>query len=404
MTTRSSKIKLKPRSTWFGVALMLLVAPTIALGQCSDSTTTLWHNGNVVRSGSNQVWSWAQSYVTGDYADTWSVTVSATTAHNGGQTHSGQATASNGQIATVQWFDAPSSLGSGTYTEAEQHSFSNTCGGNQGPIYDNDSLTVNKPTISGFPQNGAFWYLGPGTPCQVAAQNGAYYIQCVPLTFNTNCGAGDTCTDTPQWTITSNNGQASLSARSGSSVTLTAGGTRGTCQYDSSVSASMGGFSTDANAVLVNSPRSLISAPGNQTIPWTQGINTGYMSQVYWNMGDACSPANALVGLPLYETFGVFANPGVTSGWPDPTPTSATAFNYDTYTFFDTIGASNASYVPVPLWTAYTPPFAFNTVIKWAPQSWFAGSTSQGSGLQVSAGTISYYVDHGTSVCTICQW
>lgn len=403
MTATSGRINPKRGLTWFGIALIPLLLPIVALGQCTGPTTTVWHNGNVVRSGPNQVWSWAQSYVTGDYADTWSVTVSATTALNGSQTHSGQDAASSGQIATVQWYDAPSSLGSGTYTEAEKHSFSNSCGGSQGPYNDNDTLTVNKPTISGFMQNGTLWYLGPGTPCQVAAQNGAYYIQCVHLTFNTNCGSGDTCTDTPQWTITSSNGQASLNATSGNSVTLIAGGTRGNCEYDSSVAASIGGFSTDPYAVVVNSPGNLISAPGNQTIPWTQGIDTGYKSQVYWNMGDECSPANDMIGLPLYETFGTFANPGVTSGWSSPTPTWATTFNYDMYTFFDTIGASNASYVPVPTWTAYNPPFAFNTVIKWAPQSWFAGSTSQGSGLQVSAGTISYYVDHGTSVCSICQ-
>ena len=84
-------INLSTHSAWTLFLPLLFVSPFYATAQCSDGvTTTLWHNGNVQRSASNQVWSWAQSYVTGAYSGTWDTVTSAITAHNGIQTHSGQ--------------------------------------------------------------------------------------------------------------------------------------------------------------------------------------------------------------------------------------------------------------------------------------------------------------------------
>ena len=53
--------------------------------------------------------------------------------------------------------------------------------------YGSGSLTVQRPTISGFGSGGAMWYLGPGTASQVLAQDSNYYYQAYTLNFNSNC-------------------------------------------------------------------------------------------------------------------------------------------------------------------------------------------------------------------------
>jgi len=161
------------------LCISLLMGMGLSAQTCYDGTTVAYTSENVVRSGSNQVWSFAQSWVSGNYATTWTATVSASTTVNGSPTHSGQNTQLSGNIATVQWYDAPSLYGSGTYAEADTHTFSDTCGDYAGPYSYNPSRTVNTPTITG--ANGA-WFLGGGSD----AAN-AYYNQAA-LTGNSNCG------------------------------------------------------------------------------------------------------------------------------------------------------------------------------------------------------------------------
>ena len=91
------------RAAWAFSMLSFSMLSFNASAQCSDGvTTTRHHNGNVQRTASNQVWSWAQSYVTGAYSDQWTTITSAVTAANGSQTHSGQNSAGSNQTSTVQ--------------------------------------------------------------------------------------------------------------------------------------------------------------------------------------------------------------------------------------------------------------------------------------------------------------
>jgi hypothetical protein len=310
------------------------------------------------------------------------------------------------------WYEfettALSQWGPGTYTVWGFHRAYNEGFDQWAPPYwggwdgwDGWSIGVTRPTIEGLGCNGLMWYLGSGTTERVLAQDGNYYIQAYDLTFNNNCNAGDNCPETPQWTITPDQGvpiQATLTPESGQTVKISTGPNSGDCEWHTRIKASIGGFETEESAVLVNSPKYMVDQIWRglgETVQWEGDV--GYVSRVYWVVADACETPNALLGLPLHGTFGTFSNPGVNSGWPNPDATHAPVFNYNMYTFRDSIGANSYSYDPFPIFTVGNPPFTYNTVLKYAPQTWRVGSETSPSGTQVFSGTISYYRDHGTS-------
>lgn len=398
-----STIQLSTRLAWTLSILSVITLPFNAAAQCSDGvTTTRHHNGNVQRSASNQVWSWAQSYVTGTYSGTWTTVTSATTAHDGGQTHSGQNSAGSNQTSTVQWYDAPSTVGSGSYTDAERHEFISTCGDD---IINNDnsSLTVQTPTITtmpGQPFSGYLWNLGSGSSDPLQSNNEGYFYQSAPLQFNSNCGPSDTCNDTPQWSLATANGQTQLSTTSGASVTLRKGSNQGDCQFNSSLSASIGGFLTGAYAIMVNSPKSTAHYSSMDQMIGINNPPTGYIT--YWHLGveDACATPNAVSAMPMNETFpnGVSPAPG-TSGWnvPNSAKPSWEVGDWTGNTFIDSIGDVCAQCTPPGTWTVGNPPFVYNTVLASGSHYFYAGTITSAMGWSVYTGTIQYFQDHGAN-------
>ena len=318
-----------------------------------------------------------------------------------------------GSPGGVVWYEfettALSQWGPGTYTVWGLHRAYNEGLGQWAPPYvdnwdgwDGWSIGVTRPTIEGLGCNGLMWYLGSGTTERVLAQDSNYYIQAYDLTFNNNCNVGDNCPETPQWTITTDEGvpiQATLSPESGQTVKISTGPNAGNCQWKTKIKASIGGFETEESPVLVNSPKYMVDQSWRGlgvTAPW----EAGYKSYVFWSVIDACETPNAIIGLPIYETFDdFFTDDSVTSGWPNPSVTHLPHFNYlgDVYTFYDEIGANDPSYRPVPTFSSENLPFTHNTVLKSAPQTWSVGSETSPSGTQVFSGTIRYYQDHGTS-------
>lgn len=122
-------------------------------------------------------------------------------------------------------------------------------------------------------------------------------------------------------------------------MTITTGPNTGNCEWSITVKASIGGFQSDGQTFAVNSPSFLVRQPSDVTAAW----GTGYASYVYWAVAGTCSPAQALVGLPVHETFGTSSNPGVVSGWPNPQQTSAQFFNFSNYVSYDMIGADDST-------------------------------------------------------------
>ena len=230
------------------------------------------------------------------------------------------------------------------------------------------------------------------------SNNGGSFYQSAPLYFHSNCGPADTCNDTPQWSFYSEDGQTELSPRTGTSVTLRKGSSPGNCQYSSTMSASMGGFSTGAYAVLVNSPKSIAHYSSSDSTIGLHNPPTGYYT--YWTLGvmDACASPNPISAMPMNETFpgGIVPSPG-TSGWDSPNSADPTweVSDWTVDTFIDTIGADCGSCTPPATWTASNPPFAYNTVLAGGTHYFFAGTTTLAMGWNVYMGVIHFFQDHG---------
>jgi hypothetical protein len=367
--------------------IILLGAASLPAQVCSDSTTVLHTSENVVRSASNQVWSFAQSWVTGDYATTWTASVSATTTFNGSQTHSGGASQSGGNIATVQWYDAPSTYGSGTYAEADTHTFSNTCGGSGGPYNYSPSLSVAQPSITGV---SGVWYLGGGSD----STNG-YYNQAA-LTGNPNCNSGDTCSNTPAWSVTANASKVTLTCSVCTNQTVT-GSVPSDAVGDIQISMNIGGFAAPAFSFTVDTPASLDSAMA----PYDTDYYDGFYSAIYYNTLDEFG--NLMSSISLNEQF---SSPGcsspVSNFCPDQTnnwnkPTAYGLSGYAGSYRFDQIylySCSSGTGTTPPCTGPQSPSLSTSTVDH-STQTWSVGSSSVGSGVQVQYDTFQRYVDHG---------
>jgi hypothetical protein len=333
------------------------------------------------RDSFNDVLSGAQTYTTGDYDYTWAPYVSAVVTLNSSTTlHSGDNSDGYGGLASVSWNDAPSSVGTGTYSVSSYHSASSSCG-DFTERYWGGSDTANQPTIGNLPSNDYLWYFN--TSGAVPAYDGSYYYPYADLVLNKNCGGSDPCSGTAYWSLSSS--YMSLSCASCSSTRLSSTG-GGTCSYsDGSVSVSLDSWTIGPESIGVASPTTVSSA-GYTTNSWSPG----YISYVYWNV--PCNCSYNLPGAPLREAFGTFQNPN-TNNWPNPSATSAATFNINSTTWADSIGISG-SYSPQPVYTG--DPGSGTTLYRYAPQNWYAGSQSSG-GINIFSGWIECYINHGSS-------
>jgi len=245
--------------------------------------------------------------------------------------------------------------------------------------------------------------MGPGTATSIPTSGGYTYYQSITLTINTQCGSGDTCNDTPSWSISSPANTLQLSPTSGASVTLSKGSSMGNCKSDTPVSVSIGGFSSAAVTFLVNSPHAAITRSDitGTYAKATADTGGGYITTDPISVLDVCG-GDLLTTLPWYESFGSWYNPGVIAGWPNPGPTTLSAFNDpdDSTVFVDYIGAhdTTGTWNPKPTFTSRLPPYTYNSVISQAPHSYHVGAgggTTFTGGVNVFSGTIFYYRDHG---------
>ncbi len=148
----------------------------------------------------------------------------------------------------------------------------------------------------------------------------------------------------------------------------------GKCQYDTAVSVSLGGFTSDLYDVAVNSQRSLL-----HTNEGTTSHNGGYLTIWYFEVTDACSPANFLKAIPMNETFpsGFSAQNG-SSGWLSPQGTNSTLQDWaNLFSFADGIGQWGTTQNPAPTYTNSSSPYVYNTVLLSGSHLFFAGTTTK---------------------------
>ena len=373
------------------------------------TTTYLHTTNNVYRSSANNVVWGGGGEVYGDYYYLWSTNITSTTYVGSTQIHTGTVNGSPGDAADIVWYDHPSSLGPGTYSVTDSWQFSSSCGSQYyGPTTSYDSIPLPSFTQSNagnaIPQT--LWNLGPGTADSIATSDGYTYYQSITLTVSTNCGSGDTCNDTPTWSIYSPSNTLQLSSTSGSSVTLSKGSSMGNCTADTPISVSLGGFSSASVTFTTNSPSAAIARSDltGDYAEQTGDLSPGYQTINPFSVVDVCpGGGDLLTTLPWYEAFGTWSGPGVISGWNVyPSPTTSSTFNDpdDPHVFVDYIGAQDTTMTwnPEPTFTVQYAPYTYNTTISDAPHSYYVGAgggSTYSGGVNVFSGKIYYFQDHG---------
>jgi len=391
----------------FAAAAGELCAINTIVGQAITRTA-----GNQVTGSSTQY----PTFILGNWTLTMTTTLLFTPSGGGAEQQIQQTTTSfnwspstetgSASTVTLNAVSAVQPYGAGSYRT--RGDYSGVCGGQavtgkDSPFY-SSALTVQLPTITGFFNNNSFWNLGPNTSDpqpttpSPSGQSRAYY-QSVQLTFNSNCNPGDTCSDTPQWSLTTANNQTSLNATTGAVVTISKGSSPGDCNYDSTLSANIGGFATANYAVAVDSPKSLYHT-AETTVAWENGYTTNWSFEVF----DVCTPqTNVLLPVPISENFPgsgtppqQFTNENSGTGYASVVPDNWDYTDWATpLTFIDEIGQMGYGQVPAVYFDNSAPPYTGNTVYFMGAHTFNAGSSTTGYGLLVYNGFIRFYTDHG---------
>ena len=379
------------------LALIVFSMPALGRAQCGIDNMVFILVHHLWRTSFNTVEALGGSQAYGPYEGDWYTTTNETERLNGNWIASGSDagwTASGVEIEA-----SPSSVGTGLYSHTTRHEFE--CENYYDVQWSGDSLAVNQPTVGNLPYNNDLWYFGPGSPSAVPTLGGQYFYQYANLTFNKNCGGGDTCSGTPTWSESDPSGYISLSCTNCSNTTLQSSGV-GNCTDASSISVSLNGWAIGPINILVNSPRRFGTTIITSTAELPSGsADPGYETTKQYQIEDRCTPYDYVQSAPFHESFGSFSNhSSVTSGWPNPSAEGTSAYNCGDYTICDYIYAhdngANPQWSPDP---EFNDPAIRFTILKQATQSWYVGSSTPNSsnGVLVRAGSIYYYQDHGNA-------
>jgi hypothetical protein len=345
--------------------------------QCSDYSTLHVAAHSLTREASNSIEEIAQTYTTGNYWYTWNASISSTVTRSGSLLHSSSNSVGYGYVAQLEWHDAPSTTGSGTYYMSNLHGAQSSCGGSTS-YSTSDTLYVNKPYISG---GNSAWFLGSG----VSDSANGYYNQ-ASLTANSNCNAGDTCAATPYWTVTAGSSKVSLSCSSCSAQTLTAiaGSVTGS---DISLTISIAGFTSEPFYFSVGTPKTVVSSINGTPIS-DAAFNDGFKSTIYYSTRDNFN--NVMPSIALNEQFGSTTN-DQPNNWAN--PSAGGISSYGSYEWFDTLSFYSCASV-TPVCTNPQSPLS-SSAVKHYSQTWRVGSSTVGTGVIVQTDNLQYYVDHG---------
>ncbi len=363
-----------------GAGILCIVWASQVSSQCPfPGMTFLDYYSDVVRTGGNEVWTYAKSWLRGPCASYSSRKVTASVFLNGIQIHGPASRVANSCTVTVSWVDAPSVTGLGIYRIDSFHE-AWLPGGS--PPYASVSRTVSRlverPTISGV---NAFWWLGGSGDYA----NGYYdYTQ---LTADPK-GAPEV----PYWTVTANPQKVRLSCSVCYSNTVTSLQPSGflpggACVSDIMVKVSVGGLDSNEFGLFVNAP--LYLAPrGIDDWPYFDG----WRSQIWYSIIDMCN--NQLPSIAYNEKFGAFVN-DQDNNWAK--PTAAGLGSYPGYEWFDDMFFYDCQLPqcrpPVQNPRSYPPPD--DGAVDHASQEWRVGTSQVGFGVWVQTNIHQRYIDHG---------
>ena len=146
-------------------------------------------------------------------------------------------------------------------------------------------------------------------------------------------------------------------------------------------------FSPDVDSPYEMVPDGVTDKGVNTCSDTTGGGTNGYKSQAIYTAQSFFGVT--LNNLGVNETFGKDV-PDASNNWPANTPGGLTIPSSDA--FADTMCSVGKTQTPAPL----TPqnPLSSEKIVH-SPQSWFVGSVTPGTGVEVQTDTQQYYIDHG---------
>lgn len=372
---------------WLRLLILCIALPLvrqIAQAQCSDATTQAVYYSGVIRNGGNDVWTYAGAEVTGNYYLTWTTAVTLTERLNGSIFQSRQnvyATAGFGGNSTMlSYHDALSSSGPGDFTLSVFHEWGSSCG-NYISTTSNKSLTVQRPTINAYGIYGV-WWLGGGSD----GSNG-YYNTAV-LGANKNCNPGDTCNETPAWSLTQLTPQKlMLNSSTGTSTTVTSL-SASSAPGDITIKFNIGGFESEPLYFTVNAPYTL---EARTSLNSHVADSDGYDSKIYYSIREKMY-STRMPSIALNESFGTWENDDTTNNWAKGTAGGLASFAPNDY-WYDNIAISGCSLCSPGLQNPQTP--LGSTTIDHVAQTWRVGNATVGSGVKVQTDRLQRFRDHG---------
>ena len=371
-----------PRRCAIVFALHLLMVEAPLYSQCSGPTTLHLGVADLTRQSSNSVKALAGTQTIGDYWWTWDAYVASTEKVDAAVIHTGSDLVGTGEIASLQWIDAPSVEGVGTWRIDNFHDAASTCG-DYTDYTTFRTLEVLRPERPDYSSSGGpITYLGPGN-----SADGPYKASSglVP-------GATNGATGTPVWIYLESgttSGYAHLSCTSCSATTITADNASDNCLvYNVQVKTSYGGLESDPMYIFIERP--------DQTTFEMRSDNPyfgGYLSQLVYKTYVMCG--QQMNDYHINETFGSTSDV-ISNNWPGFTDFPADHITsgawLDAISAVDSDPGCGGTCTPSPI-SPLSP--LGSTKVERALQTWRVGSTTNGSGIAVQVNYAERFLDHG---------
>lgn len=284
--------------------------------QCANSTTAHLAVLNLSREAGNSVLALAGTQTVGDYWERWDSYVQATEYRNYQVVRSGNHQVGYGGIASLEWHDAPSSIGTGTYALYSYHRAESECGDATDRSRDT-SLIVSRPSVTkplGL-ESGIWWLGGASSGNFNGADPDNGFFNTGTFTGNSNCGGSDVC-DQPTWVVTAGSDKLSLSCTNCTVTTATS------LKHSQTVNdiqirffvGGANGLGSDPVYYTVNYPKEIVYQAYSSTFPnLTVPFNDGYVTTLPYKTLDMSGYA-----LPRIAYNEVFSGEQRTQGtnWP----------------------------------------------------------------------------------------
>ena len=365
----------------------------VALAQaCDAGYSYLYGVTATLRTGNNQVRTYAETWVTGYYMSYFYPKAQLTAWLNSNKLAGPEtASADPGQHALKAWSFMPSTIGVGRYQTTAVHWAESPYCAQFGwtPTYypSQSENTVERPARPDYASfSGAVYYLGSGI-----LFNGNYRASATLLPGDPKGAVG-----TPQWAFTAGSGFGTLSCTSCQEPVFTATRRSTAClAYDVVIKTSYDGLDSEPFYVFINAPYSTIAALDSVGGVWdySRPYYDGYYTQIHYKTKNLCAFDSPMSGYSINETFDSnWENAYAGANWRHG-PATGTDVPGDQWWDWVNFWTDPGNCVSIPCVPTPLNPGPDYTPVHWVWQSWRAGSPVPGQGVRIQKNKLWRYRD-----------